>query len=573
MSINIEQKSKELKDFISVYDTKTFMGDLSTLLLMVPMKNFPQSIVGLIAPQRQIFYLAGLHLTSKKNEEKELKYQYTPDEWEQIKALLIEIENEYEKNFYPQSITEVDDLWIEQRKVGLLYHLNYFNQGDLNYEEQIIERIRVYFTLFDTDIKNHFGLGVENFISIYLFLDELLHQKLNSVFPNEDEHTWDDISIEQFAEGIMNPEKMRDLAPPSYIRMSESVIDPGKKFRFTVEELCKQFDETIVKAFVRTLSIKRQVSDYLYYTESNPYFSHPIFEVDNNEYQSIDIKQIIVAIYNQLLEYITSQAITDEKFYKHRGIELENKIVKLFKTVLGNDIKVYESYYTELGNEQDVLILYKGLALIIEAKASKRREPRSDPDKAYDLIKKNFDKVIQKGYDQAYRVKKRFLNGDVIKIYNDQALTNEIGQVKTKNYHHAFSCIVTLERFGQIQTDLDDLLNIEDDDEFPLSICIDDLEVFLLAFKKRGSKFGELLNYFDSREYLHGGLLCSDELEICGAILTNTIPEEFLKSNQPIYTHPDHAQLFDDYYEKGLGFENEINLERKTSGKFMKMFG
>lgn len=147
MSINIEQKSKELKDFISVYDTKTFMGDLSTLLLMVPMKNLPQSIVGLIAPQRQIFYLAGLHLTSKKNEEIELKYQYTPDEWEQIKALLIEIENEYEKNFYPQSITEVDDLWIEQRKVGLLYHLNYFNQGDLNFEEQIIERIRFYFNI------------------------------------------------------------------------------------------------------------------------------------------------------------------------------------------------------------------------------------------------------------------------------------------------------------------------------------------------------------------------------------------------------------------------------------------
>ena len=29
MPINIEEKSKELKEFVSVYDTKTFMGDLS----------------------------------------------------------------------------------------------------------------------------------------------------------------------------------------------------------------------------------------------------------------------------------------------------------------------------------------------------------------------------------------------------------------------------------------------------------------------------------------------------------------------------------------------------------------
>ncbi|EIJ39882.1 hypothetical protein LDL79_10905 [Leeuwenhoekiella palythoae] len=572
MPIDIEQKSRELKEYVSVYDTKTFLGDLSTLLLMVPMQHLPESIIGLVAPQRQIFYLAGLHLTSEKKENAGLKYQYTPEEWEQIKALLIEIEQGYEEHFYPTSDTNIDDLWLEQRKVGLLYHLNYFNQGDLNYEEQIIERIKVYFTPFDREIRNHFGLSVEDFISIYLFLDEMLHQKLNTVFAKEDEHTWDDISIEQFAEGIMNPIKMKELAPPSYIRMSESVMDPGKKYRFTIKELSEHFDEDIIKAFVSILSYKRQVTEYLFYTESNPYFSHPIFESDDGSYQSIDIKQIIIAIYNRLLNYITGLNIVDEKFYKHRGVKLENKIVKLFRSVFGNDIKVYQGYYTELGNEQDILILYKGIALIIEAKASKRREPRSDPDKAYDLIKKNFDKVIQKGYDQAYRVKKRFINGDTIKIYSDLALIDEIAQIKTKNYHHAFSCIVTLERFGQIQTDLNDLLVIEDDDEFPLSICIDDLEVFLLAFKKRGSKFSELLRYFDAREYLHGGLLCSDELEICGAIITKTLTDKILKSDEPIRTDPDHAQLFDDYYAKGLGFENEINLERKTSGKFLNMF-
>ena len=253
-----------------VCDTKTFMGDISTMLLMVPMQNLPQSLVGLVAPQRQIFYLAGLHLTSKKDDNIEIKHQYTQEEWDYIKSLLINIEQGYEESFYPRPSHTVDDLWLEQRRIGLLYHLNYFNQGDLNYEEQIIERIQSYFLPFNIEIKNHFGIDVENLISIYSHLDEMLHQKLNSIFAEKDEHTWDDVSIGQFAEGIMNPERMRELAPPSYIRISENVMDPGKKYRFTIEELKKDYDEATILAFIEMLSINRDESNYLYYTESNP---------------------------------------------------------------------------------------------------------------------------------------------------------------------------------------------------------------------------------------------------------------------------------------------------------------
>jgi hypothetical protein len=572
MTINIEQKSRELKDYISQYDTKIFMGDLSTLLQMVTMPNLPQNLRVLIAPQRQLFYLAGLHLTSKKDENAETKYQYTDEEWVHIENLLIEIETGYEENFYPNEGITLDDVLKEQRLVGLIYHLNYFNQGDLNYEEQIIERIKIYFEPFDDKIKKHFGLSFNEFISIYRFLDEMLHQKLNSVFPIDGEPTMDDISIEQFAEGIMNPEKMHLAVPPSYLRMSENMADPGKKYRFSLDELNKEFAPSTVKAFVKTLSIQRSESQFLYYTESNPYFYQPLFEVAENEFQSIDIKQIIIAIYNQLLNFVTSEAAITEPFYAHRGIELENKVVSLFKSILGDKARIYQGYYTDLRKEQDILVLYKGMALIIEAKASKRREPRTDPDKAYGLIRKNFDKVIQKGYDQSYRVKQRFLNNETITLYDDLALSNEIAKINTKKYYNAFSLIVTLERFGQIQTDLDNMLKVKDDDECPLSICVDDLEVFLLAYKRRGSKFHELFRYFDLREYLHGGLICGDELEICGAILNKQISDKRLKSNEIIKTHPDHAQIFDDYYDKGLGFDNEINIERKTSDKYMTMF-
>jgi hypothetical protein len=572
MAINIEQKSQELKNFISQYDTKIFMGDLSSLLQMVAMQNIPEGLMGLVAPQRQLFYLAGLHLTSIKDENIETKHQHTEEEWHYIKSLLIEIETGYKETFYPKDGTKLDDVSKEQLIVGLVYHLNYFNQGELNYEEQIIERIKFYFHPYENEIKNHFGLNQNDFISIYRFLDEMQHEKLNSVFPIAGEPTMDDINIEQFIEGIMDPKKRHLSVPPSYIRMSENMEDPGKKNRFSSVELNKEFDPNIIKAFTNALSIKRDETQFLYYTESNPYFNHPIFEVDENEFQSFSIKQIIIAIYNQLLNFVISEDAITESFYKHRGIELENKIVSLFKSILGDNVQIYQSYYTEVNKEQDILILYKGMALIIEAKASKKREPRSNPDKAYGVIKKNFDKVIQKAYDQSYRVKKRFLKNEIITLYEDKALSKEITKINSKNYHSAFSIVVTLERFGQIQTDLERMLKLKEGDEFPLSICIDDLEVFLLAFKKRGSKFNELFRYFDLREYLHGGLICGDELEICGGILNRKIPDKILKSDEIIRTHPDLAQIFDDYYHKGLGFENEINLERKTSGKFMTMF-
>ncbi|GAB5473909.1 MAG: hypothetical protein Mars2KO_20080 [Maribacter sp.] len=572
MAVNIEQKSQELKDFISQYDTKIFMGDLSTLLSMVAMQNLPESIMGLVAPHRQICYLAGLHLTSEKDDNVETKYQYTTEEWNHIKSLLIDIETGYSESYYPEEGIMLSELLIEQRLVGLAHHLNFFNQGDLNYEEQIIERIITYFSPFNNEIKAHFGLNIDELISIYRCLDEMLHQKLNSVFPVAGEPTMDDISIEQFAESIMNPEKRHLGVPPSYLRMSENMADPGKKYRFSLDELDKVFDPSVVRAFVNTLSIKRSEGQFLYYTEVNPYFNQPLFEVNDDEFQSIEIKQIVIAVYNQLLNFATTNRSITEPFYTRRGRELENKIVGLFQSILGKGARIYQSYYTDVGSEQDILILYKGMALIIEAKASKIQEPRSDPDKAYELVKRNFDKVIQKGYDQSYRVKQRFIKKETISLFDDLALTNEIAKIRTKNYHSVFSLVVTLERFGQIQTDLDNMLEIQDDDEFPLSICIDDLEVFLLAFKKRGAKFSELLRYFDLREYLHGGLVCGDELEICGAILNKQISDKDLKSDKIIRTHPDHAQIFDDYYHKGLGFENEVNIERKTSDRYMTMF-
>ena len=76
------------------------------------------------------------------------------------------------------------------------------------------------------------------------------------------------------------------------------------------------------------------------------------------------------------------------------------------------------------------MFVSSGLALIVEAKASKRHEPKRDPDKAYATIVNNFEEVIQKGYDQCYRIKSKFISKETINIFSDAKLTRHVIDIR-----------------------------------------------------------------------------------------------------------------------------------------------
>jgi hypothetical protein len=50
------------------------------------------------------------------------------------------------------------------------------------------------------------------------------------------------------------------------------------------------------------------------------------------------------------------------------------------------------------------------------------------------MIRMIFDKVIQKGYDQTYRVKRRFLTNETILLYDSRALNNKIAKLELKTF-------------------------------------------------------------------------------------------------------------------------------------------
>ena len=71
------------------------------------------------------------------------------------------------------------------------------------------------------------------------------------------------------------------------------------------------------------------------------------------------------------------------------------------------------------------------------------------------------------------------------------------------------------------------------------------------------------------REELHGKLICSDELEVCGGYLTKVLTERKVDNSDTIVTTPDLPAIFDEQYNKEMGFVNEKYLMEKRSGKYI----
>jgi hypothetical protein len=209
-----------------------------------------------------------------------------------------------------------------------------------------------------------------------------------------------------------------------------------------------------------------------------------------------------------------------------------------------------------------LLILYRNAAFIIECKANKYREPLQNFRQAFPRIKDDFNKCIQKAYNQSFEVKELFLTGKEFCVANEKGKTT--GKINPQKYRNVYSIIVTQERFGQIQCDLGLLLDIDQNDKYPWSVCIDDLETFLITLKRKENFFGDFVTFLTNRQKLHERLICFDELELATIFLMQKHyfidtcnREEFFLSS------PDLHLLFDDLYSVGFGFKNERRLDIK----------
>lgn len=569
---DIDLNSNHLKNLCAKHDPDIFLGDIANLITKIDTPRIQiHPFQGLDSPLRQLTYLASLNLSSdpalvQSNDEIET------DEWFEMVKYSIAVKAGY----YDLLMPKKDDdpvAYHDLYKVAMPVFMNYYDTGSLNYEEQDIERIESFFNPFDAEIEKGFGLSPQDFINIYNLIDEELFLRLNYPLTLLRK----DAECKQFWDSQMknktNPLDWKyEGANPNVIELVKYSNSRGERFTIDAQEIKKKYNNDKVDLFLSIFSLTRTKTDYLYYTSKNPVLHRPMYQLKDDRYLVISIKQLITAIYTFLTEFATNEANgVSERFYVKRGKVLQNKIAELFKRFFRNECFIYNEYKTSPhGDGQDVLILYKGLALIIEAKAGREPEPMRNVRKSFEKISLGFKKIIQEGYEQADRIKILFDNVEPFDIYDKDGKL--VFTVNPKKYHTYFSIIVTLNKFRQPQIDLSLLLNLnEGDDRYPFSVSIDDLEIILLAMMKLRKGVGDLIMFLQWREQLQGRLVSNDELEVWGAFINNKdfkVPQD---KNIHFKTFPEIGDFYDELYKNGLGFTNEKNLDRKTSGKYLML--
>lgn len=540
----------------------------SILPFTVQMMNFLQFreelsfLKNLKSPLKQLTYLLDLFLAI--NDFSDTKME--DNEWVKLTELLDEVEMSYfgDIGFFGE---DSDNFDLEKISVSLKAFFDYYCNGQLSYNEQTANRIVSNFSNFDSDIYNEFSFKTQDIVDFYLSLSSIQQNKLDrATYYERNRDEWLKLTSKFLERGIDDPYDWGDQ--PELFDMVSFRKRPGHVFILSESEL-ELFSLNIdtVKSLIKFLKYDEEINKgkTVYYSDESEYTRRPIIELNEDEYLFPNGKFILEACYNRISAYLGE--LKKEKYTQFKNSQLEVKTLDVFQRFFTKDANYFTTFYfdKQLKSEQDLAILVNKTLLIIEIKDFKFRAPMRNPIKAFDKIKSDFKVGIQRAYEQCKRMEDKLSSGIPFKIY-DLNTSKELHEIKPNSINNYYSIIVTQHKYGAIQTNLQDLLVKDEDDLYPWSICIDDLEIFLSALKKiKGKKAAtEFFKFLDNREPYHERLICSDELEMAGFYLVS--PQKFIQfadREEILSTHNKMSDLFDAHYECGLGLRNEFNLEIK----------
>lgn len=564
----LETISKQLKTFLGRYKTQEVLGHLSFLMTCISNGSAQDELGRMVSPMRQLYYLAGLMMTQEPDGTNEIEPE--PEDWQKMVDWLVEIEKEYNNMFLPEKPEDVTEDWKKKVSVAMPTFLSYFNLGPLNYEEQVIEQIRGTYAALDDVIGSGTGLKTEDFLLFYDNMDAWCQYNFQSLGGVSAEtplrKNWKDYTSLEV--GVI------DEAPEEIKRMGEErapmftlVKDPGIKNRFKPQDLSKNgLEEEKVENILSLLSMKREQTDFLYYTQQNPLAIRPIVDLENGMYQVSEEKRVLHAIVYHLDEACKATDAAKARLTHSKGYYLEEKIETLFRKFFGPKAEIISNYMIDRC-EQDIMVIWENNLFVIEAKAYTNREPFRNTEKAFTRIKDDFNKCIGYAHKQCKRVEDKMRAGKPFELKDKDG--NVVRAINPADFDgNDYYIIVNQESFGQIEVDLSVFLEVADDENYPWAVRYDDLEVFMLTLIAKRKKPQFFIDFLIMREYLHGHVICSDEGEICGGFITGALTQEMAEDEGTTITcTPDLATVFDDLYRKGMGFKDEKHLKEKKQGK------
>ncbi len=561
------EKTTKLKGLVSKYDSSEFLKHIATILIQIGQRESNPMFKDLMSPMRQLFYLASLNLESINVG---TAADFSREEWGEMTTLLRDIEAEY---FLTIGFGKERAPIADHDKVGavLSTFMNYYFNGPLGYLEQQIEKIERVFGQFREPIKQNLGLELGDFVSLYDFLTDAINENLTYPPRLLASSEWQKFTSAAVAKGLTDPMDWIDESPIEVHDAMDFMRNPGRMFVIDLTKLNKEEEFVYrLRTYMNLICCERSPKEEItFYTEEVLLLNRPIFKVSNDVYLIFYQKQLLHATYSLLFRFC--RRLDETTALKARDCFLEDKVEELFKKSFGGNAFVYRNYSVDGHSEQDLLVLHRGLALIVEIKAGGYRGPMRDPLKAYEKLQSDFKKIIQLAYDQTSRVKTRFMANETFDLLNLNG--NKLYEINPRKFHHVFSIVVTWETFGMIQSDLEKMLTLNPDDEFPWAVGVDDLEAFLLMLARGKSLIQRLTTFLEYRELFHGHLICGDELELCGLFLVNQ--KMFVENSQSehiICTWPDLTNPFEAAYRSGLGLRNERNYEAKRNGDVRFLF-
>jgi hypothetical protein len=498
-------------------------------------------------------YLIALRLSTDKGSIDFKFNEETKKDLIRVADIINEIVNYFLASNYTEKYLHKDS----QVKYDLFIHettfKNYFQNGVLNFVEQEINHIINMFSPYDKKIREKTGLDLYTFIDFYYLSEKVYKEKVYDLQSFLlDKSFFDSVT----SKNGLDLDKLSEETKSKFLDFYDR---PHIPLVFTISDFSKFIDVSKLDYLldIFSIDIKNKI-DFTFYTQKNPLDLQPIIKLNDNEYLNIFQKQIPTSIYNHLFKILGDNQKSLTQLYQRRGkLVFEEETLEIFKNFFKDkNTKVYHNYYLN-GSEQDILIIHNKIAYIIECKTSKFREPLRNTEKAYTRIKEDFKTSIQEGYNQCLRVENEIFNNDNLIIETN----NEKVEIDTNHILNVFSIVVTLERYGAIQTDLSLLLEKEnEEDYYPLSIFIDDLEIFLLSlYKKFNNPYRKFEEYLEIRQSLNGKIMSADELDICAIFLKNSIGlKKLINDNTVIIPDPLLQNIFDEMY-----FKKEINVKLK----------
>ena len=541
---NFESNIDELQELVSKYDTESFAGFFSFFIKQKIETDVNTDINKFESKLKDFLYLIALNVFSSK--EGTEKFEFPAHDL----SLMADKLNQIKYFNYPQNSNEYSDNTV----IHEMALRNHFDNGVLSYVEQDFEKLRRVFSPFEAKIIHDFGLDVEFIIQICkeIELISIIRAKQYMGFMNSKEFFDFNKRIQT---GKMNFSESFDLLPEKIQEAFHSFNYKAYAYlMFKAEDLYYSLNDEKVDKFLKLVSTEPFQSNLIrYYTAESPFETTPLLKLPDGNYLSLYGKQLPISIYKILYSHLFNDKNYNVKLREHRENTLEEKVAEIFRSFFpSKDSLFYENYFVIDGFEQDLLILYRGNVFIIEVKASKLREPFRNVGKAIQRIKTDFKNSIQYGFDQCKRVEDFFYSDAIVEIKDDRKKT--IHTINPKEITNVFSIVVTLERFGSLQTDLQLLLEKDEDIDYPWCVYIDDLEIFLMTLKKNlKSNMLKFLDFLDCRRQMHGRIHSVDELDICASYMQN--PVEFKKivesDNNFLMFSPYEQGYFDEIYWAG----------------------